>query len=296
MKYLVTGSSGLIGNQIVYDLEKSGQTVYSCYNDIKPRYGVSTKLDLLNLENIHQTFQQLKPDIIIHSAALTDVEKCELEPSLANSINAKATEIIAKEAEHFGSHLIYLSTDYVFDGKKGLYNETDIPNPLNQYGRTKLLGEKNTESYTSKYSIIRTSTPFGTNSSKKTFPIWLLENIKKNTKVNLLEDQFTSPTYVPNLSKMILEISLRNLKGFFHLSGSTRISRFEFAKMIVQKLNLDQSLLNPVKINAMSWKATRPLDSSLDISKAESILNTKPLSIEKSLQEYIPLLIDSFSL
>ena len=98
MKYLVTGSSGLIGNQIVYDLEKSGQTVYSCYNDIKPLYGVSTKLDLLNLENIHQTFQQLKPDIIIHSAALTDVEKCELEPSLANSINAKATEIIAKEA------------------------------------------------------------------------------------------------------------------------------------------------------------------------------------------------------
>ena len=263
---------------------------------MKPIYGIPTKLDLLNLENICETIQKLQPDIIIHSAALTDVEKCELEPGLSNSINAKATEIIAKETERIGSHLIYISTDYIFDGKKGLYNETDIPNPLNQYGKTKLIGEKNIESHTSNYSIIRTSTPFGTISSKKTFPIWLLENIQKNNKVNLLEDQFTSPTYVPNLSKMILEIIAHNLKGFFHLSGSTKISRFEFAQLIVEILKLDSSLLNPVKIDTMSWKATRPLDSSLDISKTNSILNTKPFSIHQSLDDYVPFLKNSFSL
>ena len=296
IKYLVTGSAGLIGNQIVHDLEKSDEIVYSCYNTMKPDYGIPIKLNLLNLEDIVETFQKFQPDVIIHSAALTDVEKCEIEPELANSINVKATEIIAKETERLGSYLIYLSTDYVFDGKKGLYVETDFTNPLNHYGRTKLAGEKIVETNTTKWSIIRTSTPFGTISSKKTFPIWLLENLKNNKRVNLLEDQFTSPTYVPNLSEMILEIVTRNLEGIFHLSGSTRISRFEFAKIIVEKLNLDFSLLNPVKIDTMPWKATRPLDSSLDTSKINTILNTKPFTIEKSLDDYVSQLIDSFSL
>ena len=296
MKFLVTGSNGLIGNQLVSDLDKINQTVYSCYNDTLPLKGIPIHLDLLNLDKITTIFKKIKPDVIIHLAALTDVEKCEMEPKLANSINAKATEIIAKETERLGSYLIYLSTDYIFDGKKGLYNETDFPNPLNHYGKTKLAGEKTVETNTSKWSIMRTSTPFGTNSSKKTFPVWLLENLQKNKEVNILEDQFTSPTYVPNLSKMILEIVTRNLEGFFHLAGSTRISRFEFAKLIAKKLNLDSSLLNPVKIDTMPWNATRPLDSSLDISKINSILRTKPFSIEKSLDDYVPQLMDSFSL
>ena len=286
MKFLVTGSNGLIGNQLVSDLDKINQTVYSCYNDTLPLKGIPIHLDLLNLDKITTIFKKIKPDVIIHLAALTDVEKCEMEPKLANSINAKATEIIAKETERLGSYLIYLSTDYIFDGKKGLYNETDFPNPLNHYGKTKLAGEKTVETNTSKWSIMRTSTPFGTNSSKKTFPVWLLENLQKNKEVNILEDQFTSPTYVPNLSKMILEIVTRNLEGFFHLAGSTRISRFEFAKLIAKKLNLDSSLLNPVKIDTMLWNATRPLDSSLDITKINSILRTKPFTIEKSLDDY----------
>ena len=296
MKYLVTGSAGLIGNQIVFDLEQSGQTVYSCYNNTKPLCGIPTKLDLLNLDNVSTTFKKIQPDVIIHSAAFTDVEKCEMEPELANSINTKATKVIANEANSLDSFLIYLSTDYVFDGKKGLYNEIDSTNPLNHYGKTKIGGEKAIDNCTSKWSIIRTSTPFGTNSFKKTFPIWLIENLQKNKKVNILEDQFTSPTYVPNLSQMILEIIARNLEGLFHVSGSTRISRFEFAKIIAEKLNLDLSLVNPVKLDVMPWKAKRPVDSSLDISKINSILNTKPFSIERSLDDYAPQLIDSFSL
>jgi len=230
MKCLVTGSAGLIGSQLVFDLEQSGQTVYSCYNKTKPLHGIPIKLDLLNLEEISKTFQKLQPDTVIHLAALTDVEKCESEPKLADSINTKATEQIAKEAEQIECFLVYLSTDYVFDGTKGLYDETDSPNPINHYGKTKLNGEKAVENKDAKWSIIRTSTPFGNHLTKKTFPVWVIENIKKNKTLNLLEDQFTSPTYVQNLSKMILEIVDRNLEGFFHLSGSTRISRYDFAK------------------------------------------------------------------
>ena len=296
MKYLVTGSAGLIGNQLVHDLEQSGEIVYSCYNNMKPLYGIPTKLNLLNLEDIHKIFKKFQPDVVIHSAALTDVEKCEVDPQLANSLNVKATEVIAKEVEKISSYLMYISTDYIFDGKSGFYKETDSTNPLNNYGKTKLLGEKFIENETSKWSIIRTSTPFGVHPFKKTFPVWVYENLKINKKINILEDQFTSPTYVPNLSKMILEITSRSLEGFFHLSGSTKISRFEFAKMIATKLNLDLSLLNPVKIDTMPWKANRPLDSSLNISKINAILKTKPYTIKQSLDDYALQFADSSSL
>ena len=296
MKYLVTGSAGLIGSNLVSELVKSGKTVYSCFNKIKPQSGIPVKLDLLNFDEISKVFDDVQPDIIIHLAALTDVEKCEEEPRLANSINAEATEIIAKESKTLQSYLIYLSTDYVFDGKKGMYGETDITNPLNQYGKTKLSGEKAITSFAKKWTIIRTSTPFGTHPSKKTFPIWLLENIQNNKKINVLEDQFTSPTYVPNLGKMIVEIVSRNLEGLFHLSGSSKISRYEFAKKILKILDLNDSLLIPTKTNSMPWKACRPLDSSLDVSKIYPLLTTKPLSIEASLENFLPELKDSFSL
>jgi len=286
MKYLVTGSSGLIGNQLVHDLEKSGEIVYSCYNNVKPIHGIPIQLDLLDLEKIHKIFKKIQPDIVIHSAALTDVERCEVDQKLANSINVKATEVIAKEIENISGYLMYISTDYVFDGNKGLYKETDLTNPLSYYGLTKLSGEKIIQNKISRWSIIRTSTPFGNHPLKKTFPVWVYENLKINKKINVLENQLTSPTYVPNLSEMILEIIFRRLEGFFHLTGSTKISRFEFAKMIATKFDLNLSLLNPVKIDSMSWKAIRPIDSSLDISKINAILKTKPYTINQSLDDY----------
>ena len=287
MKYLVTGSAGLIGNQLVHDLEKSGEIVYSCYNNVKPIHGIPIQLDLLDLEGIHKIFKKIQPDIVIHSAALTDVEKCEVEQKLANSINVKATEVIAKEIENISGYLMYISTDYVFDGNKGLYKETDLTNPLSNYGITKLSGEKIIQDKTSRWSIIRTSTPFGKHYLKKTFPVWVYENLKINKKINILENQFTSPTYVPNLSEMILEIIFHRLEGFFHLAGSTKISRFEFAKMIATKFDLNLSLLNPVKIDSMPWKAIRPIDSSLDISKINTVLKTKPYTINQSLDDYV---------
>ena len=122
------------------------------------------------------------------------------------------------------------------------------------------------------------------------------ENLKSNKKINILDDQFTSPTYVPNLSKMILEIITRNLQGFFHLSGSTKISRFEFAKIVLEKFNLDSSLLNPVKIDSIPWKAHRPIDSSLDISKINTILKTKSYTIKQSFDDFTLQSADSFSL
>jgi dTDP-4-dehydrorhamnose reductase len=133
-------------------------------------------------------------------------------------------------------------------------------------------------------AIARTSTPFGIHKTKKSFPIWVKENLESKKEIPVLIDQYTSPTYVPNLSKMLIEITTRQIVGIIHLAGATRISRYELAEMIADKLNLDKSLLKPTKIDDMKWKAQRPRDSSLDVSLAAEILNEKPQKINQSIE------------
>ena len=286
-KILVTGSSGLIGRQIVKDLVGENHNVYSCYNKIKPEFGIPTQLDLSKEDKIIDIFHTIKPDVIIHLAAMTDVEKCEIQREQSVLIKTNSTKILAKESKKLNAFFVYVSTDYVFDGEEGLRNEDDILNPLNFYGKSKLDGEIAVKKFTSKYAIIRTSTPFGLHPTKKSFPLWVKENLESKKEISVLIDQFTSPTYVPNLSKMIIEIAKKQIVGIIHLTGATKISRYEFAKMIAKKLNLDKTLLKPIKIQDMKWNANRPKDSSLDVSKAKKILDNKPEEIEHSLEKFI---------
>lgn len=286
MKFLVTGSTGLVGTQIVKDLDKNN-IVYSCYNQSIPTSGIPTRLDLLNQSNIEKTISDTKPDVIIHLAAMTNVDQCEKELELAAKINSVATETLAKQAKIQNAFLIYVSTDYVFDGEKGMKKETDIPNPLGVYGRTKLEGENKVQNLTSKWAIARISTPFGNHATKKSFPIWIKENLENKKQINVLIDQFTSPTYVPNLSKMLIEIATRQITGIIHVSGASRISRYDFAELVADKLFLDKKLLVPTSISQMNWIAKRPKDSSLDVSKANQILDEKPQKINESLELFI---------
>ena len=287
MKFLVTGSAGLIGQNVVQDLTKQNYEVYSIYHDDKPIEGIPINLDLTDLVKIKQIMQKIKPDIVIHLAAMTNVDLCETEKDLAHTINAKATEVLANESARINTFFVYVSTDYVFDGKKGLKNEGDIPHPLGYYGKTKLEGEMSLNNLASNWAIARTSTPFGIHLKKKSFPLWVKENLESNKKIKVLTDQYTSPTYVPNLSKMIIEIAIKQINGIIHLAGSTRISRYDFAVMIAEKLGLDKALLLKAKTEDMDWKAKRPKDSSLDVTKATEILNEKPQTIQQSLSLFI---------
>ena len=286
-KFLVTGSSGLIGSQIVKDLVEKKYDVFSCYHLEKPKFGIPVHLDISEKSNVMDVFRTIKPDIVIHLAAITDVELCEQEIELAMRINAKSTEIITKESIKYNSFLAYVSTDYVFDGKKNLAIEETIPNPLNVYGKSKLEGENIINNLSSSHAIIRTSTPFGIHSKKKNFPLWIKENLESKNKISVVTDQYTSPTYVPNLSKMIIEVCVKKISGTIHLAGATRISRYDFAKMIANKFNLDEQLLKPIQMEQMNWFAKRPIDSSLNISKAKLILDNKPQEIEYSLNHFV---------
>ena len=286
LKFLVTGSAGLVGQQVVKDLSKSNQ-VFSCYNESKPEYGDSVKMDLKNYEMISSVLTEIKPDVVIHLGAMTGVDLCEKEKTSASEINTKATEIIAKECSKLNSFLVYVSTDYVFDGNFGMYKEDDVANPLGFYGKSKLEGEKAVQDFSTNWCIARTSTPFGLHPTKKSFPMWVIENLQKQKQIDVLIDQFTSPTYIPNLSRMLIEISERRITGIIHAAGASKISRYQMASMVSDKLNLDGTLLKQISMNKMKWVAQRPKDSSLDVSRASSILNEKPQKIDQSLNLFI---------
>ena len=286
LKFLVTGSAGLVGQQVVKDLSKSNQ-VFSCYNESKPEYGDSVKMDLKNYEMISSVLTEIKPDVVIHLGAMTGVDLCEKEKTSASEINTKATEIIAKECSKLNSFLVYVSTDYVFDGNFGMYKEDDVANPLGFYGKSKLEGEKAVQNFSTNWCIARTSTPFGLHPTKKSFPMWVIENLQKQKQIDVLIDQFTSPTYIPNLSRMLIEISERRITGIIHAAGASKISRYQMAIMVSDKLNLDGTLLKQISMNKMKWVAQRPKDSSLDVSRASSILNEKPQKIDHSLNLFI---------
>ena len=283
-KILVTGSAGLIGTQIVKDLLDNHKQVYSCYNKTKPELGIITHLDLTKKDDIVNTMNRIKPDVVIHLGAMTDVELCETETELAKKINTDATEILALESEKYNTFFVYMSTDYVFDGKVGMKKENDKTNPINFYGKSKLDGERVFKKITTPNVIVRTSTPFGIHSKKISFPIWVKKNLELKKEISVVVNQYTSPSYVPNISKMIIEIMERKITGIIHLAGATKISRYDFAVQISKIINANKQFLKLTKMDQMDWKAQRPADSSLSVSKANKILKNKPEKIEDSLK------------
>ncbi len=286
MKILITGATGLIGRQLSSMAVNFGYEVYSVQHKSKPESGKPIELNINDTTTIENCFKRVKPDAIIHLAALTNVDQCETERELALEVNAKAVETIAKEANKYSSHLVHVSTDYVFDGEQGMYREGDKPNPLNWYGESKLRGEDAVQRYASSWCIARTSTPYGLHPNKKSFPVLVAEKLASGKEMQVLEDQYTSPTYVSNLARMLIEIAERKYQGIIHVSGSSRLSRLDLAKLLANKLDLNGNLLRPIKMREIKWVAKRPRDSSLDVNKAISALKAKPESIEQSLESF----------
>ncbi|SMH72288.1 dTDP-4-dehydrorhamnose reductase [Candidatus Nitrosotalea okcheonensis] len=287
MKFLVTGSTGLIGTQIIKDLTKTGNEIYAGYHESKPLGGIPVQLELTNNEDMLNIVKEIQPDVILHLAAMTNVDRCEKEKKLASQINTIATKMLSEQSSNNNSFFVYVSTDYVFDGEHGLKSESDAPNPVNHYGYSKYQGELAVQNKASRWCIVRTSTPFGIHDIKKSFPYFVIENLKERKEINILTDQYTSPTYVPNLSRMVIEVSTRQIQGIFHLAGASRISRYDLALLVSEKLHLDKNLLKQTCINDIKWIAKRPRDSSLDVSKSAKILKEKPLSIEAGLDYFI---------
>jgi len=286
MRILVTGASGLLGSKLTEILVKKGYEVYAGYNSHRPLNGHPIKFNVSRKEEVKKAFGIAGPDVVIHAAALTNVDKCEVDKELAWRINVIGTRNIAKLSKQYGSFLIYISTDYVFKGDRGMYREDDEPNPINYYGFTKLKGEEEVRRIMEEYCIARTSVIYGSipATGKINFALWVLEKLRKNEQVNIVTDQWNSPTLNTNLAEMILETFERKIVGIYHLAGATRINRYEFAKLVAKTFNLNENLILPILSIDLQWIAKRPRDSSLNVSKAIQVLHNKPLSIKESLE------------
>ena len=286
LRFLVTGAAGFVGRQIARDLAESGR-VYSGYNRTRPDTGIPVPMDISREDDIESAIRKARPDVIIHCAAVADVNLCERERDLATRINATATGAIARQAAKTRAFLVYISTDYVFDGKNGMRRESDATGPVNHYGATKLEGERRVQEEASKWCIARICVPYGTHPERRDFLSHVAGECSAGREFPSPVDQHISPTYLPNLSRMVIEIGTRNIAGTVHLAGATRVSRYEMARMLAEKLGLDASLVRPVSMSDMkSWTAKRPHDTSLDTSKAAKMLKEKPLGIEPGLELY----------
>ena len=249
-------------------------------------YGNFVKLDISGKAQVDEAFKTIKPDVVVHAATLTDVDKCELNKELAWKVNVEGTKNIVEAAKVTGSFLIYISTDYVFGGETGRYKETDLPNPINYYGVTKLKAEEIVKTQ-KEYFIARPSVMYGSTpaAGKVNFALWIIEKLRKGEHVKIVTDQWNTPTLNTNLAEMTLEVIEHKLTGIYHLCGATRVSRFEFAEQIADVFSLDKGLIDKVLSSQFTLPAKRPMDSSLDTSKAQQTLQHKPLEMDVALKQ-----------
>ena len=287
MKILVTGASGLLGSRLVELAITRGHQVCSAYHAHAATRGNPCLLDLREEKEVRRCLTEERPEVVIHSAAITDVDFCERNPELAMDVNGSVTGSLAEACCDAGSHLIYVSTDYVFDGKRGLYKENDEPQPINVYGQSKLLGEQRVLHASADFCVARTRVLYGWGREHRpNFATWLHDNLRASRKVTVVTDQYASPTLNTNLARMLVEVAERRIHGILHLAGNTRISRYEFAVMLAKQFGFNQGLLTPVKADATQWIARRPYDSSLSVAKAQEMLSNKPATLDEALNEF----------
>jgi len=272
MKIFVTGHLGQLGSKI---LARESENV-----KIYPRN--SKELDIRS-NDIKNEIEKIAPDAIIHCAAMTDVDRCETDKENADLINHLGTKKIAEIAEKLGARLVYVSTDFVFDGEKGNYGEKDKSTPVSYYGLTKLLGEKEVSTLCRNYCITRTSVIFGWH-QKPNFASWIISSLRNQKRIKIITDQFNSPTLSDNLAEMLLEVAQADYTGILHLAGRERISRYQFVMEICDIFDLDKGLVEPVTSKDFFQVAKRPKDSSLNIKKAEKLLKTKIFNCKESFE------------
>lgn len=253
MRILINGSSGMLGSDLV--------AACKCDHEV-----TGTNTDIFDITDIERTVNFVRvsrPDVIIHSAAYTDVDGCESNIEKAFGVNAIGARNIAVAAREVNASVAYISTDYVYDGTKTApYFEYDAVNPLSIYGKSKLEGENFVRAFAGKYYIIRTSWLFG--NAGKNFVRTMLELAKTRDSLSIVNDQIGSPTYTPDLAAAIKRLVESGCYGTYHLTNSEHCSWFDFAKLIFETAGITHMKLNPVTTEEFARPAPRPKNSVLE--------------------------------
>lgn len=286
-KVLITGANGLLGQKIVEIFSPAYKTL-AC--DLGPEFFLSSRasyhsLDIREKGKLVALVESFKSNWIINCASYTDVDGCERNQSLAWSVNVDGVRNLSEVCREFKINLVHFSTDYVFDGKNGPYSEEDKTNPINFYGKTKLENEKVIKNSDINFTIIRTNVLYGCGEKvKSNFFLWVLENLRKNEKIKVVDDQYNNPTLAFNLAQIVKEGVDKEIFGLYHIGGRDWLSRFEFAQKIALSFGFDKERIEPVHTSDLKQVASRPLKGGLKIDKAKEIFKTDIWGIDRSLE------------
>jgi dTDP-4-dehydrorhamnose reductase len=288
-RILVIGSNGLLG-QKVSELLVRGSTcalTLASVEDTPVRQLLSAdyvKLDITSTRDVKRAVSACEPEVIINCAAMTNVDECENSRELAWKINVEGVEHIIEAARRNDAKVVLVSTDYIFDGKAGPYDEEARPEPLSYYGKSKLASENALRTSGLDYVIARTMVLYGyAVGVKPNFALWLIENLEKKSPVRVVDDQYGNPTLVDDLAYGIISALELNRKGIYNIAGREIVNRYEFALRLARVFDFEPGLITPIKTAHLSQPAPRPLKSGLITLKAEVELGFKPSTVEEGL-------------
>jgi dTDP-4-dehydrorhamnose reductase len=289
-KVLITGSNGLLGQKLINLYKDNSSIDLIATNRGKDRYPERTgytykELDITIRKDVLSVIEMYKPDCIINTAAMTNVDVCESDKEGCKSLNIDAVEYLVEAANAHSAHLIHLSTDFIFDGTSGPYKEDDEPNPLSYYGWSKLEAEKIIQSQCKKWSIARTMLVYGIvhDMSRSNIVLWAKGALEKGEPINVVNDQFRSPTLAEDLARGCILIEDKQAEGVFNISGKDQMSIVEMVERVADYFSLDKSIINTISSKTLNQAAKRPPITGFDLTKSRKILGYEPVTFEQGI-------------
>ena len=290
MKILITGSNGLLGQKLLDKLRKKDDIELIATALGPDRYPfaegyIYDSLDIGNEAEVKTIIQKHKPECIINTAAMTNVDGCEADHEGCDSLNVHAVKYLAQAAEEIGARLIHLSTDFIFDGTHGPLKEDEEPKPLSYYGNSKYIGEQMVQQYCSKWAILRTVLVYGVvhNMSRSNIVLWVKSSLENNITINVVDDQFRTPTLAEDLADGCILAATKNAQGIYNISGKEFMSIYDLAQRIAEHWQLNKSLIRRAQSADINQPAKRPPITGFNITKAREELGYEPHSLEEGL-------------
>ena len=291
MKILITGSNGLLGQKLIYALlNRNDITIIACArgeNRITRKNGYHYEsCDLSDQFTVTEIIKKHQPDCIIHTAAMTNVDACELDPISCRRYNVDAVHYLVEACKEFKTHFINISTDFVFDGTAGPYTEEDVANPLSVYAHSKMEGEKIVLESGLPWTILRTMIIYGVTDDKQrsNIVLWAKKSLEEGQSINVINDQFRGPTLAEDLADACIVAAINKTQGLFHVSGKEVISILEIAERVADFFDLDKKFIQPITTASLKQAALRPLKTGFIIEKAERELDFHPCRLEDGLK------------
>jgi len=291
IKILLTGSNGLLGQKIISLIRQSKRAELIATSKGPNRYPFSdgysyAEMDISDENQIQHVVSFYNPDVIINTAAITNVDTCHVERQLCRDINVSAVQSLVKICEQKNIHLIHLSTDFVFDGEDGPYVEDALPNPISFYGESKRDAEDIVKASGGKWAIVRTILVYGiaANLSRSNIVLWAKGALEKGQPIKVVNDQWRTPTLAEDLAEACLLIAERGAQGIYHISGKDMMTVLNIVERVADFWGLDKSLIQPVSSATLNQDAKRPMKTGFILDKAKKDLGYQPHSFEEGLE------------